>query len=465
MAERRWAARAGGVRLRAALAATLVVAFALAVAAVAVVVLQRRALESSLTDLARRQAVEVATQVANVGAAVDLAGGTGEQSLVQVVGSDGRVLASSPSVAGEPAVVTAAPPPGRVVTLHPDHLPIGEDEPFVVSARGVSTPDGPMVVIAAQSLESVKRSTTVLTRLLAAGYPLILMLVAGTSYWLTGKALAPVEAIRRRVATIGATELSARVPVPAGRDEITRLADTMNAMLARLQQAVETQHRFVADASHELRSPLATIRAAHDVAALHPEVTDWDSTGRDVQLELDRMDRLVADLLLLARADEHGLGLRLREVDLDDLVRAEADRLERAGTVTVTSSAAPVRVLGDRHHLARLLRNITDNAARHTHQRVDIRLESDGTTATVEVLDDGPGIPSEHREKVFERFVRLDASRTRETGGTGLGLAIARHIARAHDGDLVVADSKIGARFVLTLPIASTRDQAERARQ
>lgn len=443
------------MRLRATLSATLVVALALAVAAVAVVLLQRQALESSLTDLARRQAAEVATQVANDGAAVDLAGGTGEQSLVQVVDSRGQVTASTPTVAGEPPVVKSAPRPGRVATLRPDHLPIGENEPFVVVVRGVSSPDGPMVVIAAQSLESVERSTAVLGSLLAVGYPFILLLVGGTSYWLSGRALAPVEAIRRRVATIGATELSARVPVPTAGDEIARLANTMNAMLDRLEHAMDAQRRFVADASHELRSPLATVRAAHEISAMHPEATDWAATSRDVQCELDRMDRLVTDLLLLARADELGIDLRLEEVDLDDLVRAEAERLRQAGVATVTMSIPPVRVVGDRHHLARLLRNITENAARHALHRVDLRLRANGGTAVVEVIDDGPGVPPADRERIFDRFARLDDSRARQTGGTGLGLAIARHIARAHHGDVVVADSKVGARFVVTLPIAS----------
>lgn len=458
VAERRWALRLGGVRIRATLAATLVVALALALAAVAFLVLQRRQLEASLTDLARQKAVDVARQVAQEGAATDLAGGAGEQSLVQVVDSAGRVVASSPSVVGEPPVVRLTPLPGRVLTVHRDRLPIGEDEPFVLVARGTPSPDGVMVVIVGQSLESVQRSSAVVGGLLAVGYPAILALVAGTSYWLTGRALAPVEAIRRRVATIGATDLSARVPVPAGGDEITALAETMNLMLSRLQRAIDTQRRFVADASHELRSPLTTIRAAHEIATVHPEVTDWASTTRDVVLELDRLDRLVADMLLLARADEHGLSLQVREVDLDDLVRAETSRLRRAGVPVVDAPTPPVRVLGDTHHLARLLRNLTDNAARHSHDRVEIRLHADSTTATVEVIDDGPGIPLADREQVFERFVRLDESRTRDSGGAGLGLPIAREIARVHGGELVVAETPLGTRLVLTLPVTVTKE-------
>jgi signal transduction histidine kinase len=350
-------------------------------------------------------------------------------------------------------VVALNPAPGQVVVTT-KVLPIGEGDSFVVVAHGASGPDGPMVVLVARSLESVQESTSVVGRLLLVGYPLVLVLVALTSYWLTGRALAPVEAIRRRVDTIdGTSGLGARVPVPPGDDAVARLAQTMNSMLTRLQRAAEAQRRFVGDASHELRSPLATIRAAHEIQALHPEVTDWSSVSGGILAELDRLDRLVADMLLLARSDEQGFALHLQEVDLDDLVRAEAARLRGAGIEEVIEVAPPVRVIADPVHLARALRNLSDNAARHARARVELRLTADPATARVEVIDDGPGIPEADRDRIFERFVRLDDSRTRDSGGTGLGLPIARHIARAHRGDLVV-EHRDGARFVLSIPRA-----------
>ncbi|MCW2764699.1 MAG: ATP-binding region, ATPase domain protein [Nocardioides sp.] len=453
MGERRRRPRVGGVRLRTSAAATLVVALVLAAASIAFVLLQRQQLETSLENVARQQASAVAAQVAKEGAAVDLVGGGGDQSLIQVVDSSGSVVAASPSVEGEAPVVALRPAPGEVTAVSSDRLPIGEGAKFVVVARGVTGPDGPMVVLAAQSLETVQQSTSVVGRLLAIGYPLVLLAVGLTSYWLTGRALAPVEAIRRRVATIdGTSALSARVPVPPGGDEIARLAQTMNSMLTRLQTGSEAQQRFVGDASHELRSPLATIRAAHEIQSLHPESTDWPSVSAEVLSELDRVDRLVADLLLLARSDEHGLALQLREVDLDDLVRSEGARLQRAGVHDVVVSAPPVRVLGDPHHLARALRNLTDNAKRHAHRRVELRLDANATTAWIDVVDDGPGVPQDERERIFERFVRLDQSRARDSGGTGLGLPIARQVARAHGGDLVVTDDAAGARFTLSIP-------------
>lgn len=452
MAESSGRLRAGGVRLRTAAGATLIVALVLAAASVAFVLLQRHQLESSLTDVARQKASDAAAQVSRQGTSSALSTGGGDQSLVQIVDSRHRVVASSPSVDGEPPVVGLEPRPGQVLTVTSSSLPIGEGARYVVVARGATTPDGPVVVLVAQSLEAVQQSTSIVTGLLALGYPLVLLAVALTSYWLTGRALAPVEAIRRRVASIeGTAELGARVPVPGGGDEVARLAETMNSMLARLQVGSEAQRRFIGDASHELRSPLSTIRAAHEIGVLHPAVADWPTVSREVLSELDRVDRLVADMLLLARSDEHGLTLHVEDVDLDDLVRAEGERLARADLAEVVVLAPPVRVRGDRHHLERALRNLSDNAARHARTRIELRLRVEREAAVLEVVDDGPGVPEADRDRVFERFVRLDESRARDSGGTGLGLPIARQIARAHRGDLVLADSQGGARFVLSI--------------
>ncbi len=448
-----------GVRWRTTAAATLAVAVFLAVAALAFAFAQRQQLEGSITEAARQQASDIAAQVAQGGVGSDFAAGAGDQSLVQIVDAGGNVLAASPSVEGEPPVVDARPAPGSSTTIRSAALPIGEGEDFVVIAQGVSGPDGAVVVLVAESLELVGQSAAVVVNLLLIGYPVVLLGVAVTSYWLAGRALAPVEAIRTRVAKVqGTSELDARVPVPDGDDEIARLAITMNAMLERLERGSERQRRFVGDASHELRSPLATIRAAHEIATLHPESRDWKETSRDVLAELDRLDHLVADLLLLARVDEHGLRVRSVDVDLDDLLDDEANRLRKLVTLTVTVTALPVRIQGDPIHLSRALRNLVDNAARHAESHVDLSLqvrEDDGVIEVV-VEDDGTGIPEADRERVFERFVRLDESRARASGGTGLGLAIAREIAAAHGGSLHVEDGARGARLVLVLPLVGT---------
>lgn len=442
-----------GVRWRTTAAATLAVAVFLAVAALAFAFAQRQQLEASITEAAQQQASDIAAQVASEGAGADLAAGAGDQSLVQIVDTSGNVLAASPSVEGEPPVVDLRPRPGSTTTIRSATLPIGEEEDFVIVARGVTGPDGPVIVLVAQSLELVGQSTAVVVNLLMIGYPVVLLGVALMSYWLAGRALAPVEAIRARVAQVeGTSELDARVPVPDGDDEIARLAVTMNAMLERLQTGSDRQRRFVGDASHELRSPLATIRAAHEIAALHPESNDVAATSRDVLAELDRLDHLVADLLLLARADEHGLRVRSVDVDLDDLVNQEADRLHKVEALSVTVTAPPVRIHGDPVQLARALRNLVDNAARHAANHVDLSLRVRGNNVELAIEDDGPGIPESDRERVFERFVRLDESRTRASGGTGLGLAIAREITTAHGGTLSVEGGAGGARLVMRLP-------------
>jgi len=449
-----WWRRRGTVRVRTTVAATLVVAVILAVAGVAFVVIQQHQLESALEGIAAQQVADSATQITQTGVdSVDLSGsGSGEQALVQVVTRDGRVLTSSPSVEGEPPVVDDRPAPGALTTTTVDSLAIGEHEPYVVVARGVTADGRDLVVIAAQSLETAQRATSVVIGLVAIGYPALLLLVAAIAYWLTGRALGPVEAIQRRVAVISATDLHARVPVPDSEDEISALATTMNAMLLRLQTAGDAQRRFVADASHELRSPLTSIRASHEIARAHADEADWSIISTDVLAELDRLDRLVSDLLLLARVDEHGLIVQCHDVDVDDLLLDEAQRLRRHTELEINLRVTPVRVTGDRHQLARCLRNLTENAARHAHASITLELSSSSVTVSVHVSDDGPGIPVADHERVFERFVRLDPSRDRADGGAGLGLAIARDIARAHHGDLKVCPSDTGAHLMLSLP-------------
>ncbi len=429
------------------------VALVLAAASVAFVLIQRQQLERTLADVAGQQAADVADQVMSQGLDVTLAPGGGDQALIQVVDATGSVITSSPSVDGEPPVIDVVASPGEVTVSRTAALPIGEGERFVVVVRGVEAPDGPVTVLAAQSLESVDRATDVVSRLLLLGYPLVLLTVALTSYWLTGRSLAPVEAIRRRVDSIeGAHELDARVPVPPGDDEIARLATTMNSMLTRLQANAEAQRRFVGDASHELRSPLATIRVAHEVATLHPKAMDWPSTSREVLAELDRIDLLVADLLLLARADERGLRLTLATVDLAEVARVEAERLSRGDGIEVIATTEPGPVLVDRHAIERAVRNLAENAVRHAASRVELRVRREADRIVLDVTDDGPGIPQSQRQAVFERFVRLDESRARDSGGTGLGLPIARQIVVAHDGALDLLDSPHLTHFRMTLP-------------
>jgi len=275
----------------------------------------------------------------------------------------------------------------------------------------------------------------------------------------TGRVLAPVTAIRREVDAITATELHRRVPATRA-DEIGRLARTMNRMLDRLQRAQQSQNRFVSDASHELRSPIAAIRQHAEVALAHPERTGVSELAATVLAEDLRMQHLVDDLLQLARSDERRSAPPDLPVDLDDLVLAEAKTLRAATSVAVDTTAVSAgQVRGDEAQLARLVRNLGSNAARHARTGISFGVaEADGVVVLT-VSDDGPGIPAADRERVFERFVRLDAARTRNigdsgdsggagsagsaggaggAGGAGLGLAIAAGIVDRHRGAIRV---------------------------
>jgi signal transduction histidine kinase len=272
----------------------------------------------------------------------------------------------------------------------------------------------------------------------------------------TGWALRPVERIRRAAAAIGDRDLDRRVPEPGTGDEIDRLSHTMNAMLGRIENAAARQRRFVADASHELRSPLTGIRSQLEVDLAHPQGADWRQSGQDVLDETIRLQRLVDDLLVLAQSDTDSLPTRRSPVDLDDLVLDETRPLRARGRVAIDlTHVSGGQVLGDADQLRRVLRNLLDNAEGHAAAAVRVSVRENDTSVEVEVTDDGPGIPPDQRGAVFERFTRLDNARARSSGGTGLGLAIAREIVEHHGGTLTLSEQTTGATFVVTLPAAN----------
>jgi signal transduction histidine kinase len=234
---------------------------------------------------------------------------------------------------------------------------------------------------------------------------------------------------------------------------------TVNQTLDRLEAAVEQQRRFASDASHDLRSPITAMRLQVEEAQLHPDETDWPKTADALGISLDRLEAIVTDLLALARL-ESGTKCAREPIDLGELVTGELRR--RSDRIPITAEALPgVVINGDRLQLIRLLTNLLDNAERHTASAVTVSVRRDDGEAILEVSDDGPGVPPDQRERVFERFTRLDTARNKETGGTGLGLPIAREIAEQHGGTLTIEDSDQGARFVLRIPIhASSQAQA-----
>jgi signal transduction histidine kinase len=441
-----------GVRLRSALTASVVVGVAVAVAAVIFIATAKATLTHNVDTVAAQRADEVLTALrGDDGPDIDdtLRPGPSDRTVVQVLTPTGGLIASSSGLAGQPPLTALRPAAGQS-RKETRTLPRLGADPFRILAVGVGTPDGARIVVVAQSLRPVAESTEVMAETLAWGMPALAVIVGLATFVFVGRSLRPVEAIRRRVATITAQQLHARVPVPRARDEVAALAETMNAMLDRLEAAAEAQRRFVADASHELRSPLATVQVGLDYLAAHPLAAELAAGNgmrqlHRLQAETGRLGRLVADLLLLARVDEHGLVLRHDDVDLDDLVYAERDRLQaQHPDLRVLGRVDAVRVCGDAARLERALRNLGDNAARHATSQVTLAVWADGGGAHLAVADDGPGIGAADRNRIFERFVRLDSSRAREDGGSGLGLPISREIVAGHGGELGVADRLAG---------------------
>ncbi|MGN9813745.1 ATP-binding protein [Streptomyces sp. SD11] len=469
--------RMRSVRARATLAATLVVAVALVAAGAAVLFALRASLIGQADTEADSVARNAASALSNGFAYNDLDLPDGDENPVEVLDRKGKAVASGEDVEGMSVVAKESQRLNSVanddagdtdegVADEEDALEAGDIADETWYGEGTATVEGetddyrfagvdvvtkggvPLTVYAGAPLSAEQGAVgTALTAMLI-GLPLLLVTVSGVTYVVTRRALRPVEGIRAEMAAITASEdLSRRVPEPGTHDEIARLARTTNQTLAALEASVERQRAFVADASHELRSPIASLRTQLEVGAAHPELLDVEGAVEDTV----RLQRLAADLLLLARLDagERSADARL---DLAALVRTEAGK--RAGDrVDVSVDAEAVEVSGSRGQLARVLGNLLDNAQRHTRSSVAVRVRRVGDWAVLEVADDGAGVPAAERERVFERFVRLDEARARDDGGAGLGLAIARDVAVRHGGTLGVREaSGGGALFELRLP-------------
>ncbi|MFA5884340.1 MAG: ATP-binding protein [Acidimicrobiia bacterium] len=319
--------------------------------------------------------------------------------------------------------------------------------------QSVETAQGQITLVSQRSLAEVDDTISSITDALLIGFPALVLLVGVLAWYMAGRALRPVEAIRAEAASITHTTIHRRVPVPATHDEISRLASTMNEMLDRLEDASTRQRRFVSDASHELRSPVASIRTQLEVALRRPGRDDWPVVAERVLAEDERLEQAVADLVELARLDEGIAYSDLAEVDLDEVVFEECSR-ERAIPVD-TSGVSGGRVNGRRDALARAVRNLVDNACRHATARVSVTVQTRDDTVELVVTDDGPGIAPEDRTRVFERFTRLDEGRARDAGGMGLGLAVVKSIVERHGGSVAIDDADPhGARFVVRIPAA-----------
>jgi len=404
----------------------------------------------------------------------------GSSAMVQVLEPGGRVVAASQSVSQTlpliPVERLGSWPRHRAGTVQDAAL---GDVPLRAVVRDASDPAAGgkrVLIVAAVPLRDVRGALQALRTVLVLVVPAVAALVAVTCWLLVGSALRPVTALRRGADEIGAgdapgapqpppdttgpSRAPGRLPEPTADDELAALARTLNQMLARLDAAAQRERGFLADAAHELRSPIATLRTSLEVALAHPAGVDWPDTATGLHLDVLRLGRLVDDLLALARLDS-GTTRPAQLVNLADIacqtVTASGAGGSRPGTTPhVVLQAEPVLVNVPPEALRRAVANLVDNARRAARQTVRISTYRQGDDAVLYVDDDGPGIPASDRERIFERFGRLDDSRSRDDGGTGLGLAIVRATARSAGGDVSVTDSPLGgARFALQLPAAA----------
>ena len=441
----RW--RGTGLQARVTVLAVLVVAVALAAGALLLVGVLRAGLTGAADDRLAQRVAEVERLVLErrlppVIPAAD------PSVLVQVLDASGAVLATTTGTSRAvpllaPDEVDRALSASDAVRVDGDRAGVGDALRVLARSTG-----GGEVVLAAVPLTAVDDPLRVVRTALLLALPLLLLASAG-GVWLTvGRTLRPVEQLRSGAEAVTAADPSRRLPLPGAQDEVRRLAETLNGMLDRLEAGGARQRTFVADAAHELRSPLAAIRTTLEVALVHPDPDGVETVLRSAHQDVLRTGRLVEDLLLLARLDARA-PRPARVVDLVEVVR------EVAPDVLVEPTLAPsarALVLGDPEALGRVVRNLVENARRHAAGVVTVRVLA-GDPVELLVDDDGPGIPAADRERVFDRFHRLDAPRSRDTGGAGLGLAIVLELVGAAGGR-VSAESAPGggARLRVQLP-------------
>ncbi|MWV57663.1 sensor histidine kinase [Rathayibacter sp. VKM Ac-2754] len=430
--------RRRSLRTRIVLAATAVVALAAVLGGIAFVLVLSSVLAASAATSAEAEAERIGALVESGGAGAVRA----SEGVVQLV-VDGRVVAAGEDAEDLPPLATDEV--DEPFTATPE-----DEDPVVVATQQLD--DGSLVVVGVPDEGRAEAVATTIA-LLAVAVPLLVLFVAVVCAVVVGRALRPVDRMRAEADAVTASALDRRVAEPGSGDEIDRLAQTLNRMLERLESAQSRQRRFVSDASHELRSPVAALRQTAEVALAHPDRLDSARLATTVAEESVRMGGLIEGLLLLARADEARLAVVAAPVDLDDLALGEVRRLRDSGVAVEAGGVSPVQAVADGALLGRALRNLVDNAVRHRHSRLAVATRAEGAWAVLAVDDDGPGIPVGERARVLERFVRLDEGRARDAGGSGLGLAIVAEIAAAHGGSVEVEASPLGgARVTLRVP-------------
>ncbi len=376
-----------------------------------------------------------------------------DEKFGQVLARGGTILAASPGVRAVPLLTPAERERARhgPVTIEKRVRPVGEEEDVAVRLRAAPA-ERARVVVAAESLEDRDEALGGLLAQMLIGGPVVLVLASAAGYLLAGAALRPVEEMRRRAGEISARTPERRLPLPAARDEVFRLGETLNDMLARLDAGIQRERQFVADASHELRTPLALLQTELDLALRRRRsAEELREALRSAAVETDRLVRLAEDLLVLAASDDGRLPLHESTFAVQTLLDAVAGRFEartaEAGRRLEFAPTAGGEMSGDLMRLEQALGNLVDNALRHGDGAIRVAAATENGSLLLRVSDEGPGFPADFAPHAFERFSRADTARGR--GGTGLGLAIVDAIARAHHGRVYTGD---GATVTIALP-------------
>lgn len=436
-----WSERS--LRLRVTAAATAVLAIGLIIGTVVLSTLFVHRRVAVIDASVRAEAATVAQLVASGNIPSPLPAPAAASTIAQVVDPAGTVLAATASASRVLEIL-----PAHVLSRHlhkaftTTSSTLGS-APLRVVVQQAKLQGVPVTIVAAAPLTDVSSTLTALRNVLIVVVPLVVLAAAAATWLAVSAALQPVERLRAAADAIDVRHATAtpQLEVPSGGEELRRLGETLNAMLQRLYAASDQQRAFIADAAHELRSPIASLRTQLEVGLTVPTApNEWPEIVRDALLEVERLRILADDLLLLARLDSgavHGVS----PVDVALLTGAD------------DAAASELIVDGDEAALRRMVENLTTNAHRHATSRVKVAAQRVGGDVVITVDDDGPGIPFEERERVFERWVRLDTGRSRDQGGAGLGLAIVRSIARSHGGDVTLETSPLGGlRAVVRLP-------------
>jgi signal transduction histidine kinase len=416
------------------------------------------ALVSSTDSLLRSKVQDVAVLIQNdhaEDANRAVAGTVNKDPLVQILNRRGTVIAASEPRLLEAPLSSLRPAAEQIATenVSAPGLLGDADERYLV-VLGVEAEGSKYWVLAGRTIQPQSDTVRIVTGFLLIAMPLLLAVVGLSVHFLVGRSLRQVDTIRSQVSHIDAGRLSERVDVPRTGDELQALAATMNSMLDRIETADQRQRQFVSNASHELRSPLTTIRTGLDISIADASGKTWRDMQPILAEETQRLQDLVEDLLTLSKADDKGLAVRREDVDLDDVLSTELRRVNATSKHRIVADLVPARIAGDPARLSQAFRNMLDNADRHAAGTIAVKLAVMVQTVVVTIDDDGTPVPVADRERIFRRFVRLDDSRSRQRGGSGLGLAIVRGIVEAHDGRVIATETTQGwCRFEVSFPL------------